>query len=159
MVGPSNLQTLLTTIPAYWKPMLNLFTSRVGDPNTEQGRQLLQSRSPLQRVDQIERPLLIGQGVNDPRVKRAESDRIVAAMKEKRIPVTYLLYADEGHGFARPANRLSFFGVAEAFLAPCLGGAYLPIGSDFERSSIDIAEGTGLIPGLPGARPELTAVG
>jgi dipeptidyl aminopeptidase/acylaminoacyl peptidase len=157
IVGPSNLETLLNAVPPYWKPIFNLFTSRVGDPRTEEGRKLLESRSPLHRAARIERPLLIGQGVNDPRVKRAESDQIVEAMKSKGIPVTYVVYSDEGHGFIRPENRLSFFAVAEAFLSSCLGGSYQPVGNDFQRSTIDIAVGAELVPGLPRPAPQITA--
>ena len=133
IVGPSNLITLLETIPPYWKPEIEQFTNRVGDFRTEAGRKLLQERSPLTYVDRIERPLLIGQGANDPRVKQNESDQIVKAMQGKNLPVTYVLYADEGHGFARPENRLSFYAIAEAFLAEHLGGSFQPIGQDFGR--------------------------
>jgi dipeptidyl aminopeptidase/acylaminoacyl peptidase len=98
IVGPSNLITLLETIPPYWTPMLNMLTSRVGDHRTEDGREFLKARSPLTYAENIRRPLLIGQGANDPRVKQAESDQIVQAMQAKGIPVTYVLYPDEGHG-------------------------------------------------------------
>jgi dipeptidyl aminopeptidase/acylaminoacyl peptidase len=148
LVGPSNLITLLESIPPYWKPMMELFTTRVGDLRTEKGRALLKKHSPLTYVDRIRRPLLIGQGANDPRVKQAESDQIVQAMKEKDIPVTYVLYPDEGHGFARPENNLSFNAVAEAFLAGCLGGCFQPIGDDFNDSSLQVVEGIDAIPGL-----------
>jgi dipeptidyl aminopeptidase/acylaminoacyl peptidase len=148
IVGPSNLITLLETIPPYWQPIIEMFTTRVGDFRTEEGRALLKERSPLTHVDRIERPLLIGQGANDPRVKQAESDQIVNAMKEKNIPVTYVLYPDEGHGFARPENRLSFYAIAEAFLSRCLGGRYEAIGQDFEGSSVQILQGAEEIPGL-----------
>jgi len=141
IVGPSNIQTLLETIPPYWVPMLNMFTSRVGDHRTEEGRELLKSRSPLTYVDKIKKPLLIGQGANDPRVKQTESDQIVNAMSEKKIPVTYVLYPDEGHGFARPENRLSFNAVTETFLAQYLGGRSEEIGNDFEGSSITVPAG------------------
>ena len=94
------------------------------------------------------RSLLIGQGANDPRVPQAEADQIVQAMHEKDIPMTYVLYPDEGHGFARPENSLSFFAVTEAFLAECLGGLYEPIGDDFEGSSITVPVGTEEVPGL-----------
>jgi dipeptidyl aminopeptidase/acylaminoacyl peptidase len=107
IVGPSNLQTLLESIPAYWEPMIELFTKRVGDHRTEEGRKLLNERSPLTRVDKIKKPLLIGQGANDPRVKQSEADQIVEAMQKKNIPVTYVLYSDEGHGFHRPENNMS----------------------------------------------------
>lgn len=151
IVGPSNLQTLLSTIPPYWKAFFEEFTTRVGDPRTEEGRKLLAERSPLTRVGDIKKPLLIGQGANDPRVKQAESDQIVKAMKEKNIPVTYVLYPDEGHGFARPANRTSFYAVAEGFLAQCLGGRYEPVGNDFKGSSIQVLEGAANVPGLADA--------
>ena len=150
IVGPSNLITLLESVPPYWVPMLKLFTARVGDHRTEEGRELLDERSPLNRADRIRRPLLIGQGANDPRVKQAESDQIVGAMKEKDIPVTYVVYSDEGHGFARPENRLSFFAVAEAFLSEHLGGRHEPIKDAFEGSSITVQTGAEDIPGLEG---------
>ncbi len=141
LVGPSNLNTLLDSVPPYWRPMLGMLRTRVGDNSTPEGRRFLAERSPLSRADRIVRPLLIGQGANDPRVKQAESDQIVAAMTERGIPVTYLLYPDEGHGFARPENNLSFMAVAEAFLARCLGGRHEPIGDDFEGSSIQVKAG------------------
>ena len=99
-------------------------------------------------MENIRRPLLIGQGANDPRVKQAESDQIVQAMREKGIPVTYALYPDEGHGFARPENNLSFFAVTEAFLASCLGGRYEPAGEDLAGSSITVPAGAESVPGL-----------
>ena len=153
IVGPSNLNTLLDTVPPYWKPMLDLLRARVGDNSTEDGRRFLAERSPLSHVDSIVRPLLIGQGANDPRVKKAESDQIVEAMKERGIPVTYVLYPDEGHGFAKPENNLSFMAVAEAFLAGCLGGRFEPVGDDFEGSSIQVLAGDSDVPGLEAASP------
>lgn len=149
IVGPSNLLTLLQTIPPYWAPMIETFTKRVGDHRTPEGRQFLQERSPLFRVDRIARPLLIGQGANDPRVKQAESDQIVKAMQAKKIPVTYVLYPDEGHGFLQAPNRMSFNAVAEIFLAQCLGGPYAPIGGDLLGSSIQVPAGAEEIHGLP----------
>ena len=140
IVGPSNLTTLLNTIPPYWKSFRDVFVQHIGDPDTEEGLALLEERSPLNRVDSIIKPLLIGQGANDPRVKQAEADQIVKAMNEKQIPVTYVLYPDEGHGFARPENNLSFFAVSEAFLAQHIGGRYQDIGDDFEGSSIQIID-------------------
>lgn len=151
IVGPSNLITLLESIPPYWKPIFELFANRVGDPRTEAGKALLEERSPLTHADKISKPLLIGQGANDPRVKQAESDQIVKAMQEKDIPVTYVLFPDEGHGFARPENRLAFNAVAESFLAGCLGGYAEPIGDDFEGSSIQVPEGAGHVPGVQAA--------
>jgi len=148
IVGPSNLVTLLESIPPYWKPMVELFAKRVGDHRTSEGRTLLLERSPLTYVERIRKPLLIGQGANDPRVKRTESDQIVKAMLEKGIPVTYVVFPDEGHGFARPENRLSFNAVAEAFLARFLGGLAEPIGDDFEGSTITVETGVEEVPGL-----------
>jgi len=148
IVGISNLITLLETIPPYWEPQIELFATRVGDHRTEEGRAFLAGRSPLTYVDRIEKPLLIGQGANDPRVKQAESDQIVQAMQDVNIPVIYLLYTDEGHGFARPENRLSFFAVTDAFLAEHLGGRYEPIGDDFKGSSIIVQSGAEEVPGL-----------
>jgi dipeptidyl aminopeptidase/acylaminoacyl peptidase len=126
IVGPSNIVTLLKTIPPYWAPMKALFTKRVGDLEKEE--EFLKERSPLSRVNYITKPLLIGQGANDPRVKVAESDQIVKAMRDNGKPVEYVLYPDEGHGFARPENRLHFFAVAEQFLAKHLGGRAEPLG-------------------------------
>jgi dipeptidyl aminopeptidase/acylaminoacyl peptidase len=153
IVGPSNLNTLLASIPPYWQPLIETFARRVGDPRTEEGKKLLTERSPLTRVDAIARPLLIGQGANDPRVKQAESDQIVKAMQQKKIPVTYVLFSDEGHGFARPENNLAFFAVAEMFLAQHLGGVYQPVGNDFNGSSLQVPEGAEHIPGLSEALP------
>jgi len=149
IVGPSNLITLLNTIPPYWAPMIDMFTTRVGDHRTDDGRRLLTERSPLTYVDRIKKPLLIGQGANDPRVKQAEADQIVEAMKKKNIPVTYVLYPDEGHGFARPENRTSFNAVAELFLAENLGGRSEPMTDDLTNSTIQIPAGAEHVPGLP----------
>jgi dipeptidyl aminopeptidase/acylaminoacyl peptidase len=151
IVGPSNLVTLLEAIPPYWQPMIELFATRVGDHRTEEGQEFLLSRSPLSYVDQIEDPLLIGQGANDPRVKQAESDQIVEAMQARDIPVTYVLYPNEGHGFVQPENNLSFYAVTEAFLAEHLGGRAEPFGDDLEGSTITVPAGAGHIPGLSDA--------
>ena len=122
IVGPSNLITLLKSFPPYWSTFLATFHKRVGNPDTEE--EFLKSRSPLFKVDQIKIPILIGQGANDPRVKQAESEQIVAAMKSKGIDYEYMLFPDEGHGFAKPENRLKFFAAAEKFLAKHLGGRF-----------------------------------
>jgi dipeptidyl aminopeptidase/acylaminoacyl peptidase len=148
IVGPSNLQTLLKTIPAYWEAIKIQFYKRMGDPNTEAGRKLLDERSPLYSADKIKRPLLIGQGANDPRVNVAESEQIVNAMKAKGIPVTYIVFPDEGHGFARPVNSIAFNAAAENFLSGCLGGRAEPVGNTIAASSAKIEEGGALIPGL-----------
>jgi dipeptidyl aminopeptidase/acylaminoacyl peptidase len=120
IVGPSNLKTLIETIPPYWAPMIAQFHRRVGDPATD--ADFLWSRSPLSRARDIRVPLLIAQGANDPRVKQAESEQIVAALTEAGIDHEYLLFPDEGHGFAKPENRLRFYAAAERFLARHLGG-------------------------------------
>lgn len=148
LVGVSNLFTFLDTIPAYWKPIIKSYHIRIGDPTTEEGRRLLEERSPLNFVHRIKRPLLIAQGKNDPRVKQSESDQVVRAMQEKKIPVTYLLYPDEGHGFGRPENAISFYAVTEAFLGACLGGRIEPVGDDFKGSSITAPVGAEHVPGL-----------
>ena len=122
IVGPSNLITLIHSIPPYWKPLLSIFHERVGNPETEED--FLKSRSPLFFVDNIEIPMLVAQGANDPRVKQAEAEQVVAAMREKGIEHEYMLFEDEGHGFARPENRLKFYAAAERFLARHLGGRY-----------------------------------
>ena len=120
IVGPSNIKTLIESIPPYWAPMVAQFHTRVGNPETD--ADFLWERSPLSKVDQIRIPMLIAQGANDPRVKEAESEQIVEAMREKGIDHEYLLFPDEGHGFAKPENRLKFYAHAEQFLARTLGG-------------------------------------
>ncbi|MEI6223894.1 MAG: S9 family peptidase [Deltaproteobacteria bacterium] len=125
IVGPSNLFTLLESIPPYWAPMISQFHQRMGDPKTDEA--LLRAASPLFSADKIKVPLLIGQGANDPRVKQAESEQIVAAIEKNGGGVTYVLYPDEGHGFARPENRIDFNARTEAFLAACLGGRVEPL--------------------------------
>jgi len=148
IVGPSNIVTLLSTIPPYWAPMVQMWKYRVGDHQTEEGKSFLHQRSPLTFADRIKKPLLIGQGANDPRVKQSESDQIVKAMQDKKIPVTYVLFSDEGHGFARPENRMSFYAVTEGFLAQHLGGRYEPVGGDFKGSTIAVPTGADQVPGL-----------
>jgi dipeptidyl aminopeptidase/acylaminoacyl peptidase len=148
IVGPSNLFTLLETIPPYWESIKLQFYKRMGDPTTDEGRALLKERSPLNYADRISRPLLIGQGANDPRVNVRESDQIVAAMNAKRIPVTYVVFPDEGHGFARPVNNIAFNAVSENFLAPCLGGRAEPIGDALKPSTAQVKQGAEFVPGL-----------
>jgi dipeptidyl aminopeptidase/acylaminoacyl peptidase len=148
IVGPSNLSTLLGTIPPYWEALKAQFYKRMGDPTTDEGQALLKERSPLFKADRIKRPLLIGQGANDPRVNVNESEQIVDAMKAKGIPVTYVLFPDEGHGFARPQNNIAFNAVAENFLAKCLGGRAEPIGDTLKASSAKVPYGAEFAPGL-----------
>ena len=151
IVGPSNLETLLSTIPPYWAPLVKIFHERMGDPSTEEGLALLRAASPLYKADRIVKPLLIAQGANDPRVKQSESDQIVGAMKAAGIPVTYVLYPDEGHGFARPENNIAFYAIAENFLAECLGGRAEPLGDALKPASAQIVEGAAHVQGLEAA--------
>jgi dipeptidyl aminopeptidase/acylaminoacyl peptidase len=148
IVGPSNLNTLLGTIPPYWEAIRAQFYKRMGDPTTAEGQALLKERSPLFAADKISRPLLIGQGANDPRVNIAESQQIVDAMKAKGIPVTYIVFPDEGHGFARPQNNIAFNAVAENFLAKCLGGRAEPIAGALKASTAEVRYGAEFAPGL-----------
>ncbi|MFH1686371.1 MAG: S9 family peptidase [bacterium] len=124
MVGVSNLLTFINSIPPYWSTFLEVLYQRVGNPATDE--EFLKSRSPLFRADSIRIPMLIAQGANDPRVKQAESEQIVAAMKANDVDYEYLLFDDEGHGFVRPENRLKFYAAAEKFLAKHLGGRFEP---------------------------------
>jgi dipeptidyl aminopeptidase/acylaminoacyl peptidase len=145
IVGISNLVTFLNTMPEYWVTWKSMWKVRMGDYTSVAGQWFLQERSPLNRADRIVRPLLIGQGANDVRVKASESEQIVAAMQQHGIPVTYVYYPDEGHGFARPENRRSFRAVVEAFLATNLGGRCKPVGDDFQNSTIEFKVGRELI--------------
>lgn len=151
IVGPSSLLTMLANVPSYWRSFLDTFKRRVGDPSTPSGRKFLAQRSPLFHANRIKRPLLIGQGANDPRVTQKEAEQIVQAMQKNNLPVTYVLYSDEGHGFARAQNRLSFNAITEAFLAQCLDGDAEPIGKDFEGSSVSVPVGKEHIEGLADA--------
>jgi dipeptidyl aminopeptidase/acylaminoacyl peptidase len=148
IVGPSSLISLMENPPPYWQPIMPLMQDRVGDYKSKEGREFLKKCSPLFMVDKIKKPLLIGQGAQDPRVKQPESDQIVAAMKEKNIPVTYMLFPEEGHGFDRPENNISFFAVSEAFLSEHLGGRYEPIGEAFKGANFKVPEGAQGVPGL-----------
>jgi acylaminoacyl-peptidase len=119
-----------------------------GDPRTEEGRKLLAERSPINKVANIRKPMLIFHGANDVRCKVAESDMIVAAMQARNIPVTYVVYPDEGHGFQKPPNRLSYIAIAEAFFARHLGGAFEPVGRDLDGSSHEIRAGADIVADL-----------
>jgi dipeptidyl aminopeptidase/acylaminoacyl peptidase len=145
IVGPSNLETLMNSIPPYWKPVFAHLKKIIGaSPDNEEGKKFLFERSPLNYVQNIKKPLLIVQGAHDPRVKKFESDQIVSAMKKHGIPVVYLLYKDEGHGLARPENRMAFYAHAEVFLANILKGRYLGHDGNFPGSSMEIIEGKDL---------------
>ncbi|KJC42768.1 hypothetical protein UP09_18390 [Bradyrhizobium sp. LTSP885] len=150
LFGISNLVTFMATIPPYWGPWMSVWKNRLGDPDTEAGRAFLVERSPLTHIDRVKRPILIAQGMRDVRVVAAESEQMVAALKQRGVPVTYITFADEGHGFVRPENRLACYGVTEAFLAKHLGGRCQPIGNDFAGSSLKIETGGELVPGLRG---------
>ena len=151
IVGPSDLTALLASIPPYWESGRAQMYQAMGDPGTAAGRQLLHDRSPLFKANAIVRPLLIGQGANDPRVNRAQADRIVAAMTANKIPVTYVVFPDEGHGFARPENNIAFDAITEQFLGSCLGGRSEPIGTALAASSATVPHGADYTPGLTAA--------
>jgi dipeptidyl aminopeptidase/acylaminoacyl peptidase len=123
-VAPSNLMTLLETIPPYWESSRITFYKRMGDPTTEEGKAQLMRQSPLTHAAKIKTPLLITQGANDPRVNKRESDQIVIALRERNYPVEYLLAPDEGHGYARPVNNMAVLAAAERFLSKHLGGRF-----------------------------------
>jgi dipeptidyl aminopeptidase/acylaminoacyl peptidase len=141
IVGPSNLFTLLKTIPPYWKPMISLFYSRMGDP--EKDKELLRAASPLFSADKIRIPMLIGQGANDPRVNQAEAEQIFAALEKNGQRAVYVVYSDEGHGFARPENRIDFNARAEKFLSEQLGGRFEPMTGDKVPGSTATVKETG----------------
>ncbi len=124
IVGPSNLITLLNSIPPYWESIRKLFYLRMGDPTTDEGKKQLERQSPLNSADKIKTPLLVAQGANDPRVNKAESEQIVNALRKRNFAVEYILAPDEGHGFARPVNNMAMLAEAEKFLATYLGGRY-----------------------------------
>jgi dipeptidyl aminopeptidase/acylaminoacyl peptidase len=127
IVGPSNLKTLIGAIPPYWKPMRAMFDQRMGNVDDPKDAELVKNASPLFKANQIKKPLLIGQGANDPRVNKAEAEQIVDAIEKNNGSVTYVIYSDEGHGFARPENSIDFNARAENFLAQCLGGRAEPL--------------------------------
>ncbi len=144
IVGPSNLITLLGSIPPYWASIYKLFTERMGDPETPEGKAQLERQSPLNSADQITTPLLVVQGANDPRVKQAESDQIVVALRERDFPVAYIVAPDEGHGFARPVNNMAMLARTEEFLAKHLGGRYQEtmsqeVAQRLEEITVDVA--------------------
>ena len=130
IVGPSNLITLLDSIPPYWEPIRELFYKRMGDPRTPEGKAQLERQSPLNSAAKIKTPLMVVQGANDPRVNKAESDQIVIALRDRGFPVEYLVAPDEGHGFARPVNNMAMFAAAEKFMAKFLGGRYQEGGTE-----------------------------
>jgi dipeptidyl aminopeptidase/acylaminoacyl peptidase len=124
IVGPSNLLTLLDSIPPYWEAGRVVFYTRMGDPTTAEGKAQLQRQSPLNSAAKIRTPLMVVQGANDPRVNKAESDQIVIALRDRGFPVEYIVAPDEGHGFARPVNNMAMMAAAEKFLAGHLNGRF-----------------------------------
>jgi dipeptidyl aminopeptidase/acylaminoacyl peptidase len=146
VVGPANLLTFMSTIPPTWS--LDHFAARIGDPRTEEGRALLRARSPIHFLDRVHEPLLVAQGAHDARVPQAESDSLVAALERRHVPVTYLLYPDEGHGFERDANATAFYAVTEAFLSRWLGGRCEPLTDQLDASSVLVPTGVDRVPGL-----------
>lgn len=124
IVAPSNLQTLLESIPPYWEAARAIFYRRMGNPNTPEGLAQMKRQSPLYSADKIKTPLMVVQGANDPRVNKREADQIVIALRDRNYPVEYLVAPDEGHGFARPVNNSAMVAAAEKFLAKHLGGRY-----------------------------------
>lgn len=124
IVPPSNLNTLLGSIPPYWEAIRSTFYKRMGDPNTPEGKAQLERQSPLTHAAKIKTPLMVVQGANDPRVKKAEADQIVVALRDRNYPVQYILAPDEGHGFQRPINNMVMIAEAEKFLAKYLAGRF-----------------------------------
>jgi dipeptidyl aminopeptidase/acylaminoacyl peptidase len=124
IVGPSNLITLLDSIPPYWEAGRITFYERMGNPKTPEGKAQLERQSPLNSASKIKTPLLVAQGKNDPRVKKAEAEQIVIALRDRGFPVEYILAPDEGHGFQRPVNNMALWDASEAFFAKHLGGRF-----------------------------------
>ncbi|GAB3319342.1 S9 family peptidase [Larkinella ripae] len=143
IVAPSNILTLLNSIPPYWESIRKTFYERMADPNTPEGKAQLTKQSPLFSADKIVAPLLVVQGANDPRVNKAESDQIVVALRDRGFPVEYLCAPDEGHGFARPVNNMAMLALAEKFLAKHLGGRYQesmpePVAKRLKEITVDV---------------------
>jgi dipeptidyl aminopeptidase/acylaminoacyl peptidase len=155
--APTNLVNLLERMPPYWTAMRDIFLHRVGDPATPDGRKRLLATSPLTRAADIDRPLLIAQGANDPVTSEVDTREFVRTVKDKGVPVTFMRYPDESESLSRPANMLAFHAVAEAFLGKCLGGRIEPFGSDLKNSSLEIVEGASYVPGLVDAMAALYA--
>jgi dipeptidyl aminopeptidase/acylaminoacyl peptidase len=124
IVGPSNLNTLLDSVPPYWEAIRKMLHARMADPATADGKAWLKDRSPLTAADKIKTPLFVIQGANDPRVNKAEAEQIVIALRDRKFPVEYMLAPDEGHGFARPVNNKAMYMAIEKFLAKHLDGRY-----------------------------------
>jgi dipeptidyl aminopeptidase/acylaminoacyl peptidase len=154
IVGPSHVGTLIGSVPPYWKPMMKMFDDRVGSMDEPA---YIDAISPLTHVKYINKPLLIGQGANDPRVKISESNQIVAAMNKRGLPVTYVVFPDEGHGFHNPTNNMAFNAIIEEFLAAHLGGKAEPVGDDVTNSTAQLRDKGGL--SLAGAKTHVVTKG
>jgi dipeptidyl aminopeptidase/acylaminoacyl peptidase len=142
LVGPSNIETFMP----HWN--VDRMSKVVGDPRTEEGRRLLHARSPVNFARQVRGPVLVGQGANDSRVPKAQSDTIVTVMRAAGVPVVYAVFADEGHGLLRAENSRSFWAITEQFLARSIGGRAAPLGDALEGSSVSIEAGADWVPGL-----------
>ena len=142
IVGPSNLEIFMP----HWDE--DRMGKIIGDPRTKEGRAFLRSRSPINFAQNTKNPVLIGQGARDSRVPQEQSDTVVEKMQQAGVEVTYIVYPDEGHGFANPANNMSFYAITEVFLGQCLGGRYEPIDVQIEGSSVQVPVGGEHIPGL-----------
>jgi dipeptidyl aminopeptidase/acylaminoacyl peptidase len=142
IVGPSNLEIFMP----HWDE--DRMGKIIGDPRTKEGRAFLRSRSPINFAQNTKNPVLIGQGARDSRVPQEQSDTVVEKMQQAGVEVTYIVYPDEGHGFAKPANNMSFYAITEVFLGQCLGGRYEPIDAQIEGSSVQVPVGAEHIPGL-----------
>lgn len=146
LVGMSNLASLIESFPPYWRPFLNnSWDAYIGDPEIPEDRARMLARTPISRVGDVSKPIIIFQGENDPRVTPDQSDNFVAGLSASGIPYTYVLYPDEGHGFGRSENFESFYALTEQFLAGCLGGRSEPLGDILERTSATIVEGAELV--------------
>lgn len=144
-------------MPAWRRPWREDMYLRIGDPRTAEGQQRLRDRSPLSRIAQIRRPLLLVQGGHDPRVPRSDADAVAGNLRARRVPLTYLFYPDEGHGLSRPQNRLAFFAIAEQFLGDCLGGRIEPVGAAFGGANLQALDGAASVPGLSAFAPRRPA--
>jgi dipeptidyl aminopeptidase/acylaminoacyl peptidase len=144
--GPANLVTSQAGKPPYWAAAEEKRARRIGDVRTEEGRALLASRSPVNLASRIIRPLLVAHGANDPRVRREESDQIVEAAIRNGVPVTYVVYGDEGHGLSRPANAISFYALMEQFLARHIGGEAEPMDHVLRPTAMEILAGAEHVP-------------
>ncbi len=164
IVAPSNLNTLLGSIPPYWEAARKIFHERMGDPSTPEGKAQLERQSPLNHVGKIKTPLMVVQGANDPRVKKTEADQIVIALRERKYPVEYILAPDEGHGFQRPVNNMAMLISVEKFLAKHLGGRYQEGGSPetvqrLKEITVDVNTVTMPAKADPNAKAEVDVTG